>query len=99
MSGFSAAVNVAVTSLAADLEAGQVSPAPEQAPLQPVKEEPVAAFWVSTIVVSEGSEAIAEEQVLPQLMPFGLDLTAPLPTLFRVSVFLGKAVNSASTVL
>src|SRR6185295_4589372 len=97
-----AAVKVALTALAELIDTSQV---PSSSliltslaqPSKPVSFEPVAALAESTIVVSDGREAVAEVQVLPQATPLGFDFTAPAPTLVSVSVFLGKARNSAST--
>jgi hypothetical protein len=52
-------------------------PFPEQPlPLQPAKVEPVAALAVS---VTELPFAKPAEQVAPQLIPAGLDVTVPVP--------------------
>jgi hypothetical protein len=52
-------------------------PFPEQPlPLQPEKVEPVAALAVS---VTELPFANPAEQVAPQLIPAGLDVTVPVP--------------------
>src|SRR6266566_3828848 len=58
-------------------------PVPEQAlPLQPLKIEPVAgvAMSVTTVPLSN-----AAEQVAPQSIPGGLDVTVPLPEPSRVT--------------
>jgi hypothetical protein len=68
-------LNVAVTVDAALAVRAQV-PVPEQAPLQPAKEEPAAGAAVRVIGVPEGKDC---EQVAPQLMPAGLLLTVPAP--------------------
>jgi hypothetical protein len=49
---------------------------PEQAPPQPWKVAPLAGVAVR---VTEVPLAKLAEQVLPQLIPVGLELTAPLP--------------------
>jgi hypothetical protein len=63
-------------------------PVPEQAPVHPVKTEPAAGVAVRVIV---DPAVYAEEQVPPQLMPAGVDVTVPLPlplfTIFRVYEF------------
>jgi hypothetical protein len=75
-------VNVAVTDLAASTVTTQV-PVPEQPePLQPVKSEPVAGVAVS---VTEVPYVYELEQVAPQLIPAGLDVTVPLPLPFLVT--------------
>src|SRR5215468_5900140 len=78
-----AVLNVAVTARAADIVTVQV-PVPEQAPLQPVNDEPLAADAVS---VTEAPLAMFALQVLPQLMPPVFDVTVPepLPALDTVS--------------
>src|SRR5580765_6700546 len=66
-------------------------------PLQPEKAEPVAALAVS---VTELPFANGAEQVAPQLIPAGLDVTVPvpLPAVAIVSVRVG-AVNVAVSAL
>ena len=54
-----------------------------QAPLQPVKVEPVAGTGVSVTVVPEAMFAL---QVLPQAMPVGAEVTVPLPVPVLVTV-------------
>jgi len=68
-------VKDAVTDLAAVMDTVQV-PVPEHAPLQPVKVEPPAGLAVKVTDVPELYEA---EQVAPQLIPAGLEVTVPLP--------------------
>jgi hypothetical protein len=51
-------------------------PVPVQAPLQRVKAEPEAGVAVSVTPVPLGTLAL---QVLPQAIPFGLEVTVPLP--------------------
>src|SRR6266516_3012940 len=59
-------------------------PVPEQLPDQPVKLEPAAAVAVRVT----GTAANGAEQVEPQLIPAGLEVTvpAPEPALVTVSV-------------
>src|SRR5437899_1262843 len=58
-------------------------PVPEQPPpLQPAKVEPVAGFAVSVTNVPLSNEA---EQVTPQSIPGGLEVTVPLPEPSRVT--------------
>lgn len=70
---------------------------PEQPlPLQPEKIEPVAALAVS---VTELPRPKAAEQVAPQLMPAGLEVTVPVPfpAFVTVSVRVCAAANVAVT--
>jgi hypothetical protein len=77
--------NVAVTLRAADMLTVQV-PVPVQAPLHPVKVEPVPAAAVRVTEVPDAYEAL---QVLPQLIPLGEEVTVPVPVplLVRVRVY------------
>ena len=69
-------VNCAVTDFAASTVTTHV-PVPEHpAPDQPVKFEPVAGVAVNVTTVPFVYEL---EQVAPQLIPAGLDVTVPLP--------------------
>ena len=69
-------VNCAVTDVAAVTDTTHV-PVPEQPPPDhPVKVEPVDGVAVSVTEVPYRYEL---EQVAPQLMPAGLDVTLPLP--------------------
>ncbi len=68
-------LKVAVTDVAALTVTAQV-PVPEQAPLQPAKEEPAAGVAVSVMAVPWVRDC---EQVAPQLMPAGLLVTVPEP--------------------
>jgi hypothetical protein len=68
-------LKVAVTEVAALTVTAHV-PVPEQAPLQPAKEEPAAGEAVSVIAVPGVTDC---EQVAPQLMPAGLLVTVPEP--------------------
>src|SRR5437867_1143788 len=75
-------LNVAVTVVAAFKVTEQV-PVPKQPPpLQPVKVEPVAGVAVSVTKVPLSNEA---EQVTPQSIPGGLEVTVPLPEPSRVT--------------
>jgi hypothetical protein len=73
---------VAVTERAALIVTVQVL-VPVQAPLQPVKVEPVAGAAVKVTMVPAVNEA---EQVVPQEMPAGLLVTVPLPAPALVTV-------------
>src|SRR5262245_41497415 len=68
-------VKLAVTVVAAFIDTTQ-DPAPLQAPLQPVKTEPVAAVGLRVTLVLKLNEV---EQVEPQLMPVGVLVTVPVP--------------------
>jgi hypothetical protein len=83
-------LNVAVTDLAAFIVTEQV-PVPEQAPDQPAK---VALALGVAVRVSTVPVVKPAEQVAPQVMPAGLDVTVPLPEPLLVtdSVGLGGAV-------
>ena len=65
-----------MTDRAAVIDTVQVLLVPEQDPLQPAKDEPLAAAAVS---VTEVPEPKLAEQVEPQLIPAGLLETVPLP--------------------
>ncbi len=67
--------NVAVTLLAASSTTAH-PPVPVQAPLQPVKVEPVAAVALRPTLVPLVKLAL---QVAPQLIPAGLEATVPVP--------------------
>ena len=69
------ALNVAVTLLFAVIETGQ-EPVPEQAPDQPANIEPETGLAVRVTEVPWANEA---EQVPPQLIPEGLEVTVPEP--------------------
>ena len=66
-------LNVAVTNLDEVIVTEQL-PVPEQAPLQPVKPEPVAAFAVRVTPVPSGKP---NTHLLGQLIPAGLLVTDP----------------------
>lgn len=88
-------MNVAVTERAA-LIVTVHAPVPEQSPLQPVKLEPASAAAVSVTVLPDVNGA---EQVVPQLIPGGLDVTVPEPLPAFVTVTAGEepeALNAAS---
>ena len=59
---------------------------PVQAPLQPVKEEPVVAVAVRVTGVLATTFSV---QSLPQVMPVPVILPAPVPVLETVRVYLG----------
>jgi len=73
-------VNVAVTACACVMLTEHV-PAPEHAPLQPVKVDPAAGLAVSTTVPLNDPE-----QVAPQLIPAGALVTVPVPAPANVTV-------------
>ena len=68
---------VAVTEVAA-LTVTVQAPVPEQAPLQPAKEEPAAGVAVRVMGVPKGT---ACEQVAPQVMPPPVTVPTPAPLL------------------
>jgi hypothetical protein len=67
-------LNVAVTARAAVIDSVQVVPA--QAPLKPANVEPLVAAAVSVTDVPLAKFAL---QVVPQLIPAGVDVTVPAP--------------------
>lgn len=67
--------NVAVAEVAVVIVKVQEE-VPEQAPLHPVKDDPAAA---EAVRVTEAPEANAAEQVAPQLIPAGDEVTVPDP--------------------
>jgi len=79
-----AAANVAVTLRATVMLTRQL-PVPLQAPLQPVKVEPVPGVAVRVTVLPAAMVAL---QVLPQFTPAGDEVTvpAPVPALVTLSV-------------
>ena len=76
------AVKVAETDFAADIVTEQV-PAPAQLPLHPAKVAPAAGVAVNVTVVPLAYEA---EQAVPQVIPAGALVTAPLPVPALVTV-------------
>ncbi len=70
------AVNAAPQDALADRVTVVAADVPEHEPDQPTKVEPLAAAAVSTTAWPAVNEAL---QVLPQLMPSGLEMTVPLP--------------------
>ena len=83
-------MNVAVTERAA-LIVTVHAPVPEQSPLQPVKFEPASAAAVSVTVLPDVKTA---EQVVPQLIPGGLDVTVPEPLPAFVTVTAGEEAEA-----
>ena len=72
VSGYVLAVKVAVTDFAVVIGTSQVAAVPVQAPDQPVKVESLAGVAVSVTRVPAAKEY---EQLAPQLMPGGVDVT------------------------
>ena len=66
---------MAVTALAADIVVMHV-PVPAQTPPQPAKVESAAGVAVSVTTVPGANKA---EQVAPQLIPAGDEVTVPVP--------------------
>jgi hypothetical protein len=83
-----AGAKLAVTVVEADRVTEQV-PVPLQAPLHPVKVDPLAGLAVNTTFVPDAKVA---EHWLPQAMPLGRLVTVPLPVPFLVTVSTGAAV-------
>ena len=86
-------MNVAVTEVSAWGVTTQV-PVPEQAPLQPVKVEPVTGVAVRVRGVAGATDC---EHVQPQLMPAGALATTPAPVPFLTTERTGKRSNVAVT--
>ena len=83
-----------MTDLAAVTLTTQV-PVPTQAPDQPANVDPTSAAAVSVTVAPLPKLA---EQVVPQLIPAGLDVTVPLPVPARDTVTVkARCVNVAVT--
>ena len=59
-------------------------------PIQPAKDEPLAAVAVSVTEVPEGKLAL---QVCPQLMPEGVLATLPLPLPMRTTLEAGETAT------
>jgi hypothetical protein len=72
-------LNVAVQVLLASMETTVAQPVP----LQPTKDEPLAAVAVRVTLVMNGYCA---RQEVPQWMPAGLDVTVPMPLPPRTTV-------------
>lgn len=76
-------LKVAVTDKLLFIVSVQVLLVPLQAPLQPVKYDPLAAVAVSFTAVPAANDL---EHVGLQLMPVGLLVTVPFPVPFTVTV-------------
>jgi hypothetical protein len=76
-------VNVAVTDLAALIVTVQVGALPLHSPPQPAKVIPLPA---AAVKVTLDSAAKLAEQVLPQAIPAGADVTVPVPVPFLATV-------------
>lgn len=74
--------NVALTETLADMVTVHVSDVPAQSPAHPANTDPAAGEAVSVTLVPDAKLAV---QVLPQLMPVGLDATDPAPAPPRVT--------------
>ncbi len=85
---------VAVTALAPVIVTVQL-PVPEQpSPAQPEKREPADGVAARVTVCPVANDA---SQVLPQLMPAGVETTVPVPVPSFVTVSVGPSVNVAVT--
>src|SRR5256885_7866685 len=73
--GGTPAANVAPT-VAFAFNTTTQAPVPEQAPVQPVKFDPTAAFAPSDTAVLSLKDAV---QTVPQSIPGGFEVIAPLP--------------------
>jgi hypothetical protein len=69
-------------------------PVPEQAPLQPAKDEPAAGVAVRVMAVPGVTDC---EQAVPQLMPAGLLVTVPEPVPLFVIDSVSGAAGGAGT--
>ena len=76
------AVKLAVTDWAPDVGRVQ-APVPVHAPLHPPKEEPAAGVAFNVTCVPAGKVSV---QFVPQLIPAGVLVTAPVPAPDRVTV-------------
>lgn len=81
--GVAALANCAVTDLLLVIATSHVGPCPVQAPVHPTKVEPPEAFAVRVTLVSLEKD---REQVAPQLIPDGMDVTVPLPVPFLLTL-------------
>ena len=86
-------LNVAVTDVAPLTVTAQV-PVPEQAPLQPAKEEPGAGVAVRVMAVPGVTDC---EHVAPQLIPAGLLVTEPEPAPLLVTESVTGVTGRAGT--
>ena len=86
-------LKLAVTVVATLTVTAQV-PVPEQAPLQPAKDEPAAGVAVRAMAVPGVTDC---EQAVPQLMPAGLLVTVPEPVPLFVIDSVSGAAGGAGT--
>src|SRR5207249_10556486 len=88
-------VKVAVTVVAAFRVTEQVPVPVQPPPLQPAKVEPLADVAVSVTKLPPSNVA---EQVAPQLIPAGFEVTVPLPVPSRITErVIGSAAKRAVT--
>jgi hypothetical protein len=88
------AVKLAVADRAIVMVTVHVGAEPRQAPLQPVKLEPLAGVAVSTTAVPDTN---CSAQSAPQAMPAGAEVTEPLPVPAVATVSVNVAVKIAVT--
>ena len=87
-----------VTLFACDMVTEQV-PVPEQAPLQPVKVEPLIALAVRVTAVLAAKAALHAVPFCPQVIPVGLEVMVPAPAPPFVTVSVGSELLKVAVTL